>query len=149
MTPLHYAARWEHRDVAELLLANNAQVNARDSKGNTPLQSVVDKCVEKLAVVTIKCDGCGTTYKPGYNAICVTADQAAASIGRAALRAGVNMVLAHARLEEMNLVVFQKNTILHNARKGWTCHECQTDNVWWPDLFNGMVELLRQHGGHE
>lgn len=38
-TPLHYAAYYGHSDVAALLIANHANVNARDRIGNTPLHS--------------------------------------------------------------------------------------------------------------
>jgi ankyrin repeat protein len=37
LTPLHWAAENGHRDVAELLLANKADVNAKDNNGYTPL----------------------------------------------------------------------------------------------------------------
>jgi hypothetical protein len=37
-TPLHWAAGVGHKDVAESLLANRADVNAVDSLGMTPLQ---------------------------------------------------------------------------------------------------------------
>src|SRR5277367_3890367 len=33
MTPLHWAVAKDHKEVAELLLAGNADVNARDSNG--------------------------------------------------------------------------------------------------------------------
>jgi len=36
-TPLHWAAQQGHKDVAELLLASGAQVNARNKYGDTPL----------------------------------------------------------------------------------------------------------------
>jgi ankyrin repeat protein len=36
-TPLHYAAAHDHKDVAEVLLAYKADVNARDDDGLTPL----------------------------------------------------------------------------------------------------------------
>ena len=36
-TPLHWAARNGHKDVVEVLLANGAGVNAKDSSGFTPL----------------------------------------------------------------------------------------------------------------
>ena len=37
MTPLHWAADAGHKDVAELLLANKADVNAKNNRGETPL----------------------------------------------------------------------------------------------------------------
>jgi ankyrin repeat protein len=36
-TPLHKAAYGGCKDVAELLLANKAEVNAKDTDGETPL----------------------------------------------------------------------------------------------------------------
>src|SRR6185436_4705997 len=36
-TPLHYAAHWHQRDIAELLLVNKADVNAQASDGLQPL----------------------------------------------------------------------------------------------------------------
>src|ERR1019366_7541304 len=35
-TPLHVAARAGHRDVAELLLDRKAEINAKDTYGDTP-----------------------------------------------------------------------------------------------------------------
>ena len=37
MTPLHYAADEGHTEVVELLIANGADVNAKDENGRTPL----------------------------------------------------------------------------------------------------------------
>ena len=37
-TPLHWAAWDDRRDMAELLLAHGADVNAKDSYGRRPLQ---------------------------------------------------------------------------------------------------------------
>ena len=36
-TPLHLAASWGHKEIAELLIANGAYVNAKDKEGKTPL----------------------------------------------------------------------------------------------------------------
>jgi ankyrin repeat protein len=36
-TPLHLAAGMGHKDVAEVLLAGNAEVNAKSDIGRTPL----------------------------------------------------------------------------------------------------------------
>ncbi len=40
-TPLHAAAENGRKDAAELLIANNAEVNARDTKGRTPFEYAV------------------------------------------------------------------------------------------------------------
>ena len=37
LTPLHLAAAWDHKEVAELLIDNGADVNANDRGGSTPL----------------------------------------------------------------------------------------------------------------
>jgi uncharacterized protein len=37
VTPLHFVAFYGHKDVAELLLANHADVNARNDEGLSPL----------------------------------------------------------------------------------------------------------------
>ena len=39
-TPLHWAACFDHKDVAELLLASGADVNAKDGRGLTPFEGV-------------------------------------------------------------------------------------------------------------
>jgi ankyrin repeat protein len=36
-TPLHYAARWRHKEIIELLISSKADVNAKDEDGDTPL----------------------------------------------------------------------------------------------------------------
>ena len=37
LTPLHLAASWGHKEVAELLIGNGADVNTKDIDGWTPL----------------------------------------------------------------------------------------------------------------
>ena len=40
-TPLHYAASGNHKEVVELLIAEGADVNAKDEDGYTPLNSAI------------------------------------------------------------------------------------------------------------
>jgi hypothetical protein len=55
-TPLHLAAEYGHKDVAELLLANKADVNARNRDGDTPLHIAVG-CGYKDTVRLLLTDG--------------------------------------------------------------------------------------------
>jgi|HubBroStandDraft_6_1064221.scaffolds.fasta_scaffold759160_1 ankyrin repeat protein len=48
-TPLHQAAFKGHTDVAELLLASKANVNAKDNNGQTPLQWVAEAGYSDMA----------------------------------------------------------------------------------------------------
>jgi ankyrin repeat protein len=40
-TPLHWAAARGHKEVAELLIAEGADVNAKGDDGNTPLGTAI------------------------------------------------------------------------------------------------------------
>jgi|TARA_B110000240_G_C13130472_1_gene296599 ankyrin repeat protein len=47
LTPLHYAARDEHMEIAELLISKGADVNGKSDGGNTPLDgAIVNKHTE-------------------------------------------------------------------------------------------------------
>jgi ankyrin repeat protein len=53
MTPLHVAAKNDHKDVAEFLLANGADINAKDSNGEfTPLDLALS-CYHYMDVVEL------------------------------------------------------------------------------------------------
>ncbi len=52
-TPLHWAALKGHKDVAEFLLANNAEVDGRDKYGHTPLHSAANGGSKEVAVLLL------------------------------------------------------------------------------------------------
>jgi ankyrin repeat protein len=68
-TPLHLAAEYGHMDVVKLLLANGAEVNARDNESDTPLHNaakngqkdVVELLLLKGANVNAKNNSYGDT----------------------------------------------------------------------------------------
>jgi cytohesin len=64
MTPLHYAA---NKEVAELLLAKGADVNAKDDRGRTPLHKVVYLSSRKKEMVELLITkGAEVNAKDGY-----------------------------------------------------------------------------------
>jgi len=92
VTPLHYAATNNHKDVAELLLDHGADVNEKDNEGATPLHWAAR-------------DGCNES---------------------------ADLLLAHRA--DVNAKDNSGNTPLHTAEA---------------NKYKDVVELLRQHGGHE
>ena len=52
-TPLHYAAYGGHKEIAELLIDNNADVSAKDQSRTTPLHYVVAGGHKKAAELLI------------------------------------------------------------------------------------------------
>ena len=52
-TPLHYATANDHKEIAELLIAKDADVNAGDDDGWTPLHLAVDGGHTEIAELLI------------------------------------------------------------------------------------------------
>ncbi len=65
-TPLHYAAKGEHLDIAKLLIDTGANVNAHNEEeiGETPLGLVAGSCSFEIAKVLI--DGGADPRIPGW-----------------------------------------------------------------------------------
>jgi len=47
-TPLHWAAEWDHEEVAGVLLDDGADVDAQDGDGRTPLPRAASEQMRKL-----------------------------------------------------------------------------------------------------
>ena len=52
-TPLHWAIERGHKDVAELLLARKAEINAKDGFGGTPLHTAAARGYMDLAALLL------------------------------------------------------------------------------------------------
>ena len=47
-TPLHSATANDHKEIVELLIAEGADVNAKDNKGRTPLDWAIQLVIPKI-----------------------------------------------------------------------------------------------------
>ena len=52
-TPLHLAAKWGHKEVVALLLANQAEVNAQTESGETPLHYAAENGEKEVAALLL------------------------------------------------------------------------------------------------
>jgi len=64
-TPLHYAVRYGHEDVAELLIAKGAHVNERGAEGDTPLHYAAREGHKEI-VELLLAQGADVTATTGY-----------------------------------------------------------------------------------
>jgi len=52
-TPLHLAAKWGHKEIVALLLANRADVNAKTESGDTPLHYAAENGEDDVAALLL------------------------------------------------------------------------------------------------
>jgi ankyrin repeat protein len=156
-TPLHVAARRGKKDVAELLLANGADVNARDKMGKTPLHDAARHNSKDVAELLLaKGADVNARDKRGRTPLHLAARYNSKDVAELLLanKADVNAknnngetsLHVAAIKNNKNMVEFLlANGADVNARDrlgGWTpLHEA----VFWGK--KDVAELLRQHGG--
>jgi ankyrin repeat protein len=122
-TPLHWAAKNGHADVAKLLLANKAESNAKTNIGWTPLHEASEgghKDLVELLLVN-KANVNEKTYR-GYTALHFAASKGFMDVAE--------LLLAHGA--DVNAKCNLGFTPLQTAMG-----------------HKDVAELLRQHGGHE
>jgi ankyrin repeat protein len=157
-TPLHYAAIFGGKGVAELLLANKTKVNAKDINGETPLhwaaysghKDVAELLLANKAEVNAK-DTNG--LMPLHLAARLGHKDVAALL--LASNADVNAKEKHGwtplhfavfdgRKEVVELLLASKAKVNAKGTNGWTPLHCAAASG-----STHAAELLRQHGGHE
>jgi len=134
-TPLHLAAGNCYQDVAELLIANKADVNARGSDGGTPLHRAADGGCKNTAELLLanKAD-IGAKDSDGQTPLHRAAGECNAWAGRANdCKSVVELLLAHGA--EVNAEDSVGKTPLQEGVG--------------PKYNKDIVEMLRQHGAHE
>lgn len=157
-TPLHWAADQGHKDVVELLMANKADVNAKDDLGQTPLNLAACFGHKDVAELLLT-DGANVNAKDRIGET---------SLHLAALNGHKDVAeLLLTAKAEVDAKGFNNRTPLHLAamkgQKGVAellmadkadvnarDNEGMTPLRW--AATNGhanVAELLRQHGGHE
>jgi len=124
-TPLHDAAAFGRRNAAELLLAHNADVNAKDNKGLTPLHYAAIKGYRDVAELLLANKADVNARNNGGQ----TPLHDAAAFGN---RDIVELLLANKA--DVNAKDNNGQTPL-----GWAKHEGHS----------GLADWLRQHGGYE
>ena len=109
LSPLHVAAMGNRTEVARLLIASGAKVNAKDREGDTPLHGACDPCSyggAEVAELLISCKaGIGTSNNEGETPLHLAASGKHVEIAKLLLSKGANI---NARDKE-------GKTPLHNA----------------------------------
>jgi ankyrin repeat protein len=158
-TPLHVAAVTGQKDVAELLVANKADVNARDDDGATPLHLAVRGHKDMAALLLADKADVNAADMDGWTPL-----HFAANFGESnfdveewllAYNADVN-AMAHGGFTPLHFAVAEgfadKAELLLANRADVNAVDDKGETplqVLALKGHNDLVNLLRQHGGHE
>lgn len=129
MTPLHYAAESGYEDLAELLLAHGANVNATEEGNWTPLFRAAEEHQTALAKLLLT-HGANVNAKDEWG------------------KTPLHYAATTCDKDIVKLLLDNKAEVNACDNKGETPLRCA--EIAFPNVDNkDVVELLRQHGGHE
>jgi hypothetical protein len=157
-TPLHYAAIFGGKGVAELLLANKAKVNAKDINGETPLhwaaysghKDVAELLLANKAEVNAKAiHGLMPLHlaaRLGHKGVAELLLANKAEVNAKAIHGltALHFAVFDGRKEVVELLLANKAKVNAKDANGWT-------PLHWAAASGSThaAELLRQHGGHK
>jgi ankyrin repeat protein len=159
-TPLHLAAANGYKNVAEFLLANKSDVNAKDNSKSTPLHQAVAAGGEHVDLLELLISNKADVNAADTNGLTPLHYAALADSGKA-----VKLLLAHGAHPDVREKVDANTPLIIATGKGYkdvaevllangadanAADKKGTPLAWaihtgHPDI----AKLLRQHGGHE
>ena len=160
-TPLHYAVSQGHKDVVAFLLANKADVNAKDTKGTTPLHYAAMRANKDVAELLLAhgAEVNARGYKdmtPLHYAVAygrkamvelLLANKADANVKNKYDATPLHLAASESHKDTVELLLANKADVNAKNNEGWTpLHEavaCEKNGC------KDVVKLLRQHGGRE
>jgi ankyrin repeat protein len=125
-TPLHLAAAYGHKDMAEFLLAQRADVNARDQRGGTPLLYAADRGYKQVAEVLLA-NKANVNARDDYDRF-----------------TPLHLAANNSREDVVELLLANKAEVNARDRCGVTPLGFAASKG-----HKSLVEVLRRHGGHE
>jgi uncharacterized protein len=132
-TPLHMAAENGNKDMAELLMKNRADINARDRKGWTALHVAARNGRKDVAELLL-----------ANNAAVNARDNLATPFGMIGGNTPLHFAALNGHKAIAELLLSHKADINAKDNDGKTPMKLAAEKGK-----TDMVELLRQHGGHE
>jgi ankyrin repeat protein len=151
-TPLHVAAREGRKDVAELLLANKAEINVTDSDGDTPLHEAAlnghKDVTELLLTSKVKVNAENYYGEPSHGYPYHPAEPIVEEANVNAANNNGDTPLHEAALnghkDVANLLLAHKADVNARNHKGDTPLHAATVSG-----HDEVAELLREYGGHD
>ena len=145
-TPLHRAAFGGHKDIAELLLTNKADVDAKDKRGETPLHMVVVMGLASMSSPSTSREWMSRVWAGGYKD---TAKLLLANKANVNARDNNGSTPLHYAVDKGNEGAV-KFLLVNKADVNAEDNTGITPLVYAKGFnYKDVIDLLRQHGGHE